>query len=623
MIVKMAIAKDNFIDAKDNPTFANTDTFIDCLQKIFTFEDVDILEFDGNTCQMINSYNPTNSIFIYTNDKGTFLYTITDATPRIHKNNMIWDCNTYKMEDVAEINEVLGTNQSAQAVIYKNIASKVSASAYSSPITNVEVKGNFKTKEVIKEKVSSLTFALKLKFMVNPTSDNTLVTKSLDGSYNFFFPIHLTTNSTLGNIESFSTQLYDGHTYVKLYDAITHANLKSVELIPFFIPQGDTSYMGGGGWKDVTFGTDIITLTAYGNAVYTECGIFFPQGNFDKYYLLSGDLAQCFLPKQLLLGGGARGFIRTPIGNIDLDFSTCLYENISSNTSWNRSAYGVFLKDEGWKIDGNFKAEIPPIYVNFYTDETGQLFIRNMTTNAQALRNIERDNIAKQEETQQNYVLNQVKSAETIDIFNPSSWFSFGQQRLADATQNEFDKAKNEREYNRALAKYEDDIATQLLQAQYSGRQLNGNSSLLDVFIQLNSNYYCIFIETNFSMQQDGTGKYSYVIQKDYDYSLPIPSNPLGAPQNTRNAGSKVLIVNGGTSSTYYVNSVVDLVKQIFGYNTSTLLIEYKDGVGTNYNIVFDLVNCAILGTETLSSFKFTQTLKFPIRKNTKLINFS
>lgn len=623
MMMKIAIAKDGFIDTKDTPNFTGKTTFLECLQEVLNFEEKDLMEFDGNTCQFINSYNPTNSIFIYTNQQGTFLYTITDATPRVHKNNFIWNCNCYKMEDVSEIESVLGSGKSAQAIIYNNIARSKETTTYSAPVNNVEVKGNFKTNEIIKEPISSLTFVLKLKFMVNPTSDNTLVTKSLDGSYNFFFPIHLTTNSTLGSIESFTTQLYNGNTYVKLHDALTHANLKSVELIPFFIPQGDTSYMGGGGWKDVSYGTDIITLTAYGNAVYTECGIFFPQGNFDKYYMLGGSLTQLFLPKQILLGGGAKGFVRTPIGNITLDFDTCLYENIQSGLTYTSSAYGVFIKDEGWKIDGNFKADIPPVYINFYTDETGQLFIRNMTTNAQALRNIERDNISRQEETQQAYVLNQVKSVETIDIFNPSSWFGFAQQRLADATQLEFDKAKNEREYNRALEKYEDDISTQLLQAQYSGKQLNGNASLLDVFTQLNANSYCIFIETNYSVQAGGSNKYSYIVQNDYDYSTPSNNNPLGTPQNTRNTGNKVLFVNGGTLSTDYVTSIVELVKQIFGYNSTTRSIEFKDSYGLNYNVIFSLVNCAVMGTETPSNFGFTQILKFPVRKNAKIINFS
>ena len=61
-------------------------------------------------CKIINDYNPTNSIFIYSNDLGTFLYQIQTAySINIHKNKMIWDCTCYNLEKIENINSILSS----------------------------------------------------------------------------------------------------------------------------------------------------------------------------------------------------------------------------------------------------------------------------------------------------------------------------------------------------------------------------------------------------------------------------------------------------------------------------------------------------------------------------------
>ena len=46
MMMKIAIAKDGFIDTKETPNFTGKTTFLECIQEVLNFEEKDLMEFD-------------------------------------------------------------------------------------------------------------------------------------------------------------------------------------------------------------------------------------------------------------------------------------------------------------------------------------------------------------------------------------------------------------------------------------------------------------------------------------------------------------------------------------------------------------------------------------------------
>ena len=636
MIMPFALAVDGYINIIPvGAISAQTTNFLDTIKKIFPFTDTDLMEFDGNSFKVISKYDPTNSIFIYTNDQGTFLYKVTSATPYIHKNKKIWFCNCFEMENVEDIESLLTEKTSAQdpfgvvADIQKNIAhSYINPPSTYPTFTEryyykVENKANFRTSSIDKYFIGGSIFndqdlVLKLKFMVNPTTDNTLISKSRDGSFNFLFPLKAKGTPTLYQLPTITSSISDGNITITMADILKNysSNLKSVEVLPFNCANKN---FGTSKYTYVESSNDLLTITVSGTAKFTDCGIFIEQGFTEFFDLVS--LSQDEYPKQLLLGGGMKSFIQTPLGDIQLDNSSVYYDLFTKLV--------CAIKEDGWKIDGFGKADVPPHYLNFYTDETGQLFIQNMTTNAQELRNINRTYTFKENEIQQEYVLSQVKNAETLDIFNPKSWFSVAQGALADYTQFEFDKAKAQRDYSLAKVEYEDKIKTQSLLASMTGKTIGGNFSIVDFLIALNSKPFILFIEKNFFRQRKLNTNSAvnnlacYVVQQDYDYSVNTVNENFYF--NQFNCSLPYLIVgNGHTTTPHWWGDIGRFVMNIFGGYVADGGVSYQpmyeDEIGLNYTIQFKLANF-INGTHGIDDYakmRESRLLNFQVRTSKK-----
>ena len=646
MLMQIAIARDGFIDAKENPNFAQSDNFLECLQKIFNFEEKDLYDFDGNTCRLINSYNPTNSIFIYTNQQGTFLYQITSATPYIHKNNMIWNCQTYKMEDLSKIDEVINNNFT-QAVVYKNIAPYVPFESdannqnnkANTPLYVVNVKDNFKTQSIFKyNMVYSKVCCLKLKFLVNPTTDTTLQTEETDGSFNFFFPffcgVSEQTADDLFPLREPTYQIADEDTpnfYLSIYDIISKysENLKTIEILPFnpFASLGaDVSITGTAG--------NTTSIKVNSGAKFTDAGIFVRYGHSINRLaedFITGTVSIDALEGKILLGGGARGVVKTPLATLNVDFNSFRLTN--------PDGFYYLIKSDGWKIDGIFEVDVPPHYLNFYTDNAGQVFIQNMTTNAQELRSITRNTNAKFEDLQQNYALKQIQNTTGIasgvvsglasgNYLNALTSIGKGISQAGNlALENEFNKAQIQRDYNRSLVEYDDKIQTQSLLAKMTGKQISGNSLLSDLVTNFSADDFTITIELNSDFKwfwnEDGTLIFKSITpQIDYDYSTQFLKNNEGALGNytdlTLNKTNKTF--NNIYTYTY------QLLSNLFGFtdNENFTKVNYYDSIGLNYNVVFKLKQ---MFYEEPQNGEFTERkklietkiLNIPIRHATRL----
>lgn len=633
MMMKIAIAKDGFIDTKDTPNFTGKTTFLECLQEVLNFEEKDLMEFDGNTCQFVNSYNPTNSIFIYTNQQGTFLYTITDATPRVHKNNFIWDCKCYKMEDVAQINDILGNNKVAQAIIFKNIAPSgmifdttgVNNKLFKkdTPDYIVEEKPNFKTQEIFKHNINLDYWCFKLKFLTCPDANNppfnTLVTKEEDGSWNFFFPMYMgaptKTTSDLFPLGTPTTKIKYGSDIYTMKDIITKysTNLKSVEIIPFFPYTADIM----GGTLTLTPSGDTLEITSISGATFTDCGIFFPYGRTTKRSVYNGlNFQKTGFAKMCLLGG-VRGKLSLPLGDIPINFNSF---KLSTYNQTNNLEF--YIKSEGWKIDGLFEVDAPPHYINFFTNETGQLLIQNMTTNAQELREINRnyDNERSQMGISRasDLISGLVSNAFSGNIGGIIG--TIGSQALGTYT----DLAKAELNYNKSIESYNDKIKTQSLLAQMTGKTINGNIGFSDIIINFAKNSFLFVFELNYSLKckyDSVNNKYYYYIlpQDDYDYSTQYLINK----DNTTNKYCMVLNRSSDININYDYNTLGEFMAGLFGYGTTINdYLYYSDDIGLNYNITFKLENLpSTMPTQygTISeSLKQTLILNFPIRHKKK-----
>lgn len=511
MIMPIAIARDGFIDFDRN----SEDTLQGFLDNL-TFENKDLQFFDGNTCNVVNAYDPTNSVFIYENQQGRFLYTITSATPLIHKNNKIWKCNCFEMVNLNDYDDLIKSND-RQTIFDKLVFNKgifVDTNLDTRQI-KTKVKNNFISMQQYKvpfvDRLLRKYFTLKIKCYVNPTTID-LKTEAPDGSYNFLFPLRIEENLETFKIEKFTTKISNdvGTIIVSLADVISKysPNIKSIELLPFEVKNiGNETLL-----YDTLLETDYVNL--FSGGVFTDCG-FFVKSNYSFNYenlLYDTDLLPSF-EKEFVFGGGIRGFLQTPLGNIELSFNSELYDEFSN-------AKYLILED-GFKIDGKFKCTVPPHYLNFYTDNAGQVFIQNLTTNAQELRQLERENVAKYEEQQQQRVLNALTSASNINPLNIGDYINFGKNLAIDVLKNEYltgSGGQFEREYKRSLAEYEDKKQTQSLLASMTGKEITGQFGIIDFLKNVNNKYFCFYFETNFYKNSNG-----YIIsQPDYDYSIDV-----------------------------------------------------------------------------------------------------
>lgn len=651
MEVQIAFAEQGFIPVVNSPNLSNSDNFLQCLQKILTFESASIQEFDGNSCKLIRAENPTNSVFIYTNEQGTFLYQITNAVPVVHKNRKIWLCDTYEMENMSKINDIFDsvrTLGNVRVTMLKNSAAQYSTTSSDEfnaeadkPVQKVTIKDNFTPKMICGLDISPLTMCLKIKCLVNPTTD-ALTSNASDGSYNFFFPIALSNNEYVdGNNnptgdrwQQWSRTIKNSatNTTLSLTQIISKysPNIKSIELIPFY--PFDAKQTSGGGYiqKDnaPTIHNDTFTITLGTNAVWTDCGVFIRQGstNFGNGTIYGSQIKEMY-NKQLILGGGARGFLRTPLGNVELDFA----DNRNKTFGDDASLEAIIL-DEGWAITGFAKCKVPPHYINFYTDNAGQVFIQNLTTNAQELRALNRESAAKWEEQRQNYVYGQMVNAiDTasnaagsllgLDLFGAGRAVAQGAINAGKiAMENEFNKDKIKREYNNSLASYRDKIATGSLLASMTGKQISGNVTLSDFLKYLRTDYFRIFIEYNYAYKLiSGTTTdfyYAYYPQPDYDYStsaVPNVQRPLGSETGAVEEHYVLLKTNALSDYTS------TLMKKIFGYSATGSYFE--DKIGLSYSIVFYLENYARTQSDGMGRTKFSKILNFPIRRTKKILH--
>ena len=593
MIVDIALARDGFVKTKDQ-IFAPTESgVLGSLKPFFEFEQKDLQNFDGVSCNLINSFDPTNSIFIYKNDTGKFLYQIQSASPSIHKNNLIWNCSCVMLDT----EENLTYNESNKIILDKNIFPRLESG--STPVYlngfNVVVKDNFKTMQVLEHKFGigrDLTSpldeetgfcVLKIKYTTNPTTQ-LLSSKALDGSFNFLYPLTYT-NGTIKDYASFGTSVLRLDKIVSKY----LPNIKTIELLPFKCFENYITYL------PLFFG-----IVENSGAVLTDAGVFIPD---PTQFNLSVDWFNNILPnthktKQLLWGGGARGFVQTPSGNIQLDFNTCNPRITTENSFY------IQIKEDGWKIDGIAKADIPPTYLNFYTDNAGQVFIQNITTNALELRNINRDAISDWQQAYINYYTKQsqqvlatggevASNLSGLNVFGAIGATAKGEIALqSNQIQMGYENQIRQEKYSLAKSKFEDKLQTESLLASLTGKQLAGQFNFSDARVIFNSKFFAIFIETNFKIEND-----IVYCQKDYDYSI-----------NTN--GEYVLDIDG--------NSFSDAIRKMLGYDdivNSNLptreLNNYLDLSGLNYNIVFKIYS-------TITN-KFSNTIILPIRNSFKI----
>ena len=639
MILPIALAKNKFIDCNENAQLNETSLdFLECLKRVFNFEERDLMEFDGNTCKLINSYDPTNSIFIYTNQQGKFLYTITEATPRIHKNNMIWDCFCYKMENFSKIDQVFGNGKVAESIVFKNIApggdfipGEINTRK-SIPEYAVEEKENFKPQEVIKIKASQSWWCFKLKFFVNPTTKTDLVSQEPDGSYNFFFPFH--------HIEQPATEeeefplFYDEyeirekttHELLSLQSIVSKysSNLKSIELLPFFPYKNNV--LGGSISIDTSAGSTWATIGDYtGGAKWTDAGIFFPYGhtnkrdnsnNLDIGFLESSGYSSL---EDILLGGGARGKIITPLGNIPLNFNS--FKNSMKKNTVSASFY---LKSEGWKIDGLFECEVPPHYLNFYTDNAGQVFIQSQTTNALEMRELYRKFDLEKKST----YLNRGTSILSGIVGGALSGNLAGAVGgvLDNVIGGGSDILQARMDYNFAKESFEDKVKTQGLLASMTGKSITGNVQASDIVVNFSKDIFLIIIELNWSLWQkifDGSLARMIIPQRDYDYSV-----QASQPQNMSGPQSKITVNRTGSYDyTKEYNCVAHFVRNLLGLHpgfANVKIINYFDHWGLNYNVTFKISNVPTGinpdNTTDTGDIQETEILNFAIRHKQRML---
>ena len=636
MILPIALAKNKFIDCNENAQLSETSLdFLECLKRVFNFEERDLMEFDGNSCKIINSYDPTNSIFIYTNQQGKFLYTITEATPRIHKNNMIWDCLCYKMEDFAKIDQVFGNGKVAESIVFKNIAPgsdfipSTENKRTSIPEYSVEEKENFKPQEVIKIKANQSWWCFKLKFFVNPTTQTDLVSREPDGSYNFFFPFNHTGPLATEKedfplyYEEYEIKEKTTNERLSLQSIVSKysSNLKSIELLPFFPYKNNV--LGGSISIDNSTGTFWATIGDYtGGAKWTDAGIFFPYGHTNKRDNsndLNCDILDASSISKILLGGGARGKIITPLGEIPLNFNS--FRNSMKKNTVSASFY---LKSEGWKIDGLFECEVPPHYINFYTDNAGQVFIQSQTTNAFEMRELYRKFDLEKKST----YLNRGTSIFSGIVGGLLSGNLAG--AVGGVVDNVIgggrDLLQARMDYNFAKESFEDKVKTQGLLASMTGKSITGNAQASDIVINFSKDIFLIIIELNWSLWKkifNGSLARMIIPQRDYDYSV-----QASQPQDISGPQSKITVNRTGSyDNKKEYNCVAHFVRNLFGLHpgfSNVKIINYYDKLGLNYNVTFKISNVPTgINPDDITDagdIQETEILNFAIRHKPRML---
>ena len=289
-----------------------------------------------------------------------------------------------------------------------------------------------------------------------------------------------------------------------------------------------------------------------------------------------------------------RGFLSTPLGNYQVTYNG--FQNGQVGTDAINQDYSYFYLDsEGWHIDGVIRCDVSPHYINYFTNETSQLLIANMTTNAQELREINGQN--EYQKTTQG--LNIVAGGLGSLISNAFAGNLGGMLAQLPLSILEGVKAKTQIEvdYNKAISNYEDKIQTQELLASMTGKQINGNISVSSITPNLNVCYFVLFLEFNYTCCEVNISDYSghkkrtFIPQQNYDYSTNVRNDKIDF-----------------TTEVGYFTSMA----QIFGYYF------YGDNVGLNYSIVFKLSNVPSPIRATNTTIDQTQVITFNLRNKPK-----
>lgn len=537
MIVELARAIRGYITAKQTPEVEIAEdarNFKKCLKAFLEFENVDILGFDGIVGTMESVEEPTNSLFFYSNDTGDFLYQVTSATPRTHKNKLLWDISVIQVEDLSKINNIL-SNQNIDwtACIKKQIPERANI------FNVVDTKPNFsRIKKYMlpfalqKQSISGNNnfisiYTLKLKFMVNPLLDTTLSPNAPDGSFNFLYPLILDTNG-----EVCDTILGDSATVLGQVISTYRDSLKSIEVLPFLVNEWNGTKIYDISVYEISNKTINFT-SLFEFVILTSAGIYVKQdltGNTQKAYsryrndgtpfkdLFGRQVGQeeyfaKIFDKALNIGGGARGFLRTPMANIPLDFNIQGLEDELYFT----------IKEDGYIISGAFNVIVPPHYINYYTDSSGSIFYANATTNAMAFRQLERDYLTQEKNASISNTVSLFSGLSSIAVGlagkNDYS-LSGGIASLMEGTVGALGAQKQrENTYNNAKANLEDKIATESLLAKYTGKQVLGSVSIGDFFESTKGAYMALFIETNYFPMRKQDMSRIMVTQEDYDFA--------------------------------------------------------------------------------------------------------
>ena len=321
-----------------------------------------------------------------------------------------------------------------------------------------------------------------------------------------------------------------------------------------------------------------------------------------------------------MLGGGARGKIITPLGEIPLNFNS--FRNSMKKNTVSASFY---LKSEGWKIDGLFGCEVPPHYINFYTDNAGQVFIQSQTTNALEMRELYRKFDLEKKTT----YLNRGTSILSGIVGGALSGNLAGSVGgvLDNVIGGGSDILRARMDYNFAKESFEDKVKTQGLLASMTGKSITGNVQASDIVINFSKDIFLIIIELNWSLWEkifDGSLARMVIPQRDYDYSV-----QASQPQDISGPQSKIIVNRTGSYDyTKEYNCVAHFVRNLFGLHggfANVKIINYYDRIGLNYNVTFKISNVPTgINSDDLfdtGDIQETEILNFAIRHKQKMFN--
>lgn len=616
MLVDIALARDGFVNRKPLQLPQVNNNFVDALKTVLNFTQKDLQNFDGVSFQMINSFDPTNSIFVYKNDTGEFLYQIQTASPSIHKNNLIWNCSCYQMQNITEMEDIANSN--CNVLVKRNIF----AQRYKNnklPIFKNQLKENFKTLDYYVKDFGieeNSNFLLKIKCMVDPTNSN-LISNASDGSYNFYFYLFYKNNQFITTFEMGWTNGQQALTKtINLAEVVSKfsPNIKSIEILPLN-NQTTNSYVSG----------DLYVRINNNDAIATDLGVFEKNMTYLKK-TLETNIYTTLMPKTLFFGGGVKVYFQTPLGVFDLKI-----EDYNINDPNNNGAVYIENLNDGFKISGAVSGYIQPHYLNFYTDNAGQVFIQNITTNAMELRNINRETANEFNQGQIDYNAKQsqqvlstggniVSSLASGNIFGAIGNTLQGQTNLqANQIQYNYDLQKQQEKYSLAKAKFEDKLQTESLLASLTGKTLVGNVQIED-FLQTNTNHIRLIFETNFLLNRLNQ------TQIDYDYSVDFHTNKQGVGYNYienfifNKNGDGGVDANGN----YIITNWQEMLKVLLGIqDTENDLPDWKDYnlnrpyCNLQYSLIFQLINIATVPQITQTSdiyAEFSNDIILPVR---------